>query len=46
MNNKNSDSLTKHCCKKITQIPSTQPCRDIMSFEIMFTVNPIGSIKI
>ena len=44
-NDKNSDSFAVHFAKKITQKPSPQQCREIMSFGILSTGNPIGSMK-
>ena len=45
VNNKNSDSFAAHFAKHFTQKPSPQECRKIMSFDILSTVNPIGSMK-
>ena len=45
MNNKNSDSFAAHFAKHSTQKPSPQECRKNMSFGILSTVNPIGSMK-
>ena len=42
---KNSDSFADHFAKHFTQKPSPQECRKIMSFDILSTVNPIGSMK-
>ena len=44
-NNKNSDSFAAHFAKHFTQKPSPQQCRKIMSFDILSTVNPIGSME-
>ena len=44
-NNKNSDSFAAHFARHFTQKPSPQECREIMSFDILSTVNPIGSMK-
>ena len=44
-NNKNSDSFAAHSAKHFIQKPSPQECRKIMSFDILTTVNPIGSMK-
>ena len=44
-NNKNSNSFTVSFAKHFTQKPSPQECRKIMSFGILSTVNPIGSMK-
>ena len=45
VNNKNLDSFAAHFAKHFTQKPSPQECRKIMSFDILSTVNPIGSMK-
>ena len=45
MNNNNSDSFASHFAKIFTQKPSPQQCREITSFDILSTVNPIGSMK-
>ena len=45
MRDKNLDSFYAHFAKKITQKLIPQPCHEIMSFEILSTVNPIGSKK-
>ena len=45
MHDKNSDTLAAHFAKKITQKPISQKCRKIMSFRILSTVTPIGSMK-
>ena len=42
---KNSDSFVAPFAKQFTQKPSPQECREIMSFGILSTVNPIGSMK-
>ena len=44
-NNKNSDSFASHFAKHFTKKSSPQECRKIMSFDILSTVNPIGSMK-
>ena len=44
-NNKNSDSFADNFAKHFTQKPSPQESRKIMSFDILSTVNPIGSMK-
>ena len=44
-NNKNSDSFAAHFATHFTRKPSSQECRKIMSFYIISTVNPIGSMK-
>ena len=44
-NNKNSEYFAAHFAKNFTQKPSPQECREIMSFDILSTVNPIGSMK-
>ena len=41
--NKNLDSFAAHFTKNFTQKPSPQECREIMSFDILSAVNPIGS---
>ena len=43
-NNKNPDSFADHFAKHFTEKSSPQECREIMSFDILSTVNPIGSI--
>ena len=45
MNNNNSDYFASHFAKYFTQKPSPQQYRKIMSFGILSTVNPIGSMK-
>ena len=45
VNNKNSDPFAAHFAKHFTQTPSPQVCREIISFGILSTVNPIGSMK-
>ena len=45
VNNKNLDSFAAHFAKHFTQKRSPQECREIMSFDILSTVNPIGSMK-
>ena len=44
-NNKNSDSFAAHFAKHFTRKPSPQECCKIMSFDILSTVNTIGSMK-
>ena len=44
-NNKKSESFAAHFAKHFTQKPSPQQCREIMSIDILSTVNPIGSMK-
>ena len=44
-NNKNLDSFAAHFAKHFTQKPSPQECREIPSFDILSTINPIGSMK-
>ena len=44
-NNKNSDSFADHFAKHFTRKPNPQECHKIMSFDIISTVNPIGSMK-
>ena len=41
-NNKNSDSFAAHFDEHFTQKASPQECREIMSFDVLSTVNPIG----
>ena len=45
MHNNNLDSFAAHFAKTLTQKPSPQQCYNIMSFEILSIVNPIGSMK-
>ena len=45
VNNKNSDSFAAHFAKTFTQKPSQQECREIKSFDIISTVNPIVEIR-
>ena len=45
MHNKNSYSFSDHFAKKFTQKKIPQQFRDILSFRIISTVNPIYSIK-
>ena len=44
-NNKNSDSFSSYLAKTFTQKPSLQQCHEIMSFNILSTVNHIGSMN-
>ena len=44
-NDNNSDSFAAPFAKHFTQKPSPQQCREIMSFGIPSTVNPITSMK-
>ena len=44
-NDNNSDYFSAHFAKHFTQKPSPQQCREVMSFDILSTVNPIGSMK-
>ena len=44
-NNKNLDYFAAPFAKKFTQKPSPQECSEIMSFDILSTVNPMGSMK-
>ena len=44
-NNKNSDSFTAHFAKHFAQKPNPQQRREIISFGLLSTVNPIGSMK-
>ena len=45
MNDKNSDSFAAHFNKHFTQKLSPQQCRKIISFGVLSTLNPIGSMK-
>ena len=45
MNDKNSDSFAAHFAKCFTQKPSPQQYHESMSFDIISTVNPMGSTK-
>ena len=45
MNDKNLNSFTACFAKSFTLKPSPQQCRKIMSFGILSTINPIGSMK-
>ena len=45
MNDKSSESFAAHFAKYFTQKPSPQQCREIKSFNILPTVNHIGSMK-
>ena len=45
MHNKTPDSFAAHFARYFTPKPSPQKCRKIMSFKILYTVNPIGSMK-
>ena len=44
-NNKNSGSFADHFAKHFTQKTRSQECHKIMSFGILSTLNPIGSMK-
>ena len=44
-NDKNQEYSAAHLAKHFTQKPSPQQCHKIMSFDILSTVNPIGSMK-
>ena len=44
-NDKNFESFADHFAKNFTQKPSPQQCRRIMSFGIISTLNPIGSMR-
>ena len=46
VNNKNSDSFAAHFAKQFMQKPSPQECRKIMSFDIIYTVNPRFSLNL
>ena len=43
--NKNSDTFAAHFAQHFDQKPTQQHCREIMKFEILSMVNPIGSVK-
>ena len=45
MNNKNQDSFAAHLAKYFTQKLSPQQRGEIISFDILSMVNPIGSMK-
>ena len=45
VNNNNLNSFAAHFTKNFTQKPSPQKCCEIMSFDILSTVNPIVSMK-
>ena len=45
MHGKNLEYFTSHFAKSYTQKPIRQQCSEIISFEIISTVNPIGSMK-
>ena len=45
MNDNNSDPFADHFDKHFTQKPSPQQCLESMSFGVISTVNPIGSMK-
>ena len=45
MHDNNSDSFTDHFAKYFTQKLSLQQCCKIMSFVILYMVNPIGSMN-
>ena len=45
VNNKNQDSFSAQFANHFTQKPSPQQFRGIISFNILSTVNPMGSIK-
>ena len=40
---KNSDSFADHFAQHFKQKPTPQQCREIMKFEMLSKVNPIGS---
>ena len=43
---KNSDAFAAHFAQHFDQKPTSQQCFEITKFEILSTVNPIGSVKI
>ena len=45
MNDNSLDSLDAHLAKKFTKKTIPQQCREFMSFGVLSTVNPIGSMK-
>ena len=45
MNNNNSEYFASHFARHFTQKPSPQKWREIMSLDILSTVNSIGSMK-
>ena len=45
VNYNNLDSFADHLAKHLTQKPSPQQCREIMSLGILSMVNPIYSMK-
>ena len=45
LNDSKSESFATHFAKQFTPKPSPQKCRGIMSFDILSTVNHIGSMK-
>ena len=45
MHDKNLYSLDAHFAKHFMQKPSPQQYRKIMSFGILYTINPTGSMK-
>ena len=45
MHDKNSEYFADHFTKHFTQKPIPQQCHEIMSFEIISTVNHIGLMK-
>ena len=45
IHDKNLDSFDDHFAIHFTQKPSLQQCYEIMSFEILYKVNPISSIE-
>ena len=42
---KNSNTFAAHFAHHFDQKPTLQQCREIMKFEILSKVNPIGSMK-
>ena len=45
INDKDSESFAAHFAKHFTKKSCPQKCREIMSFNILSRVNPIGSMK-
>ena len=42
---KNSDNVAAHFAQYFNQNPNPQQCREIIKFEILSMVNPIGSME-
>ena len=45
INDKNLESFANHFAEHFTKKTSPQQCRKIVSFGVLSTVNPIGSMK-